>query len=171
MSEGWYELAEHVAETLDIGPGTRVFEVDCGDGAFLVPLHLNGYAVGGIDGDPHAIELAMASMPDGVFQVGMASALDPGVPWDVVICRSFAGSSAVGRAKADAPDQDYMRGVLARMFAKATHAIAVIDVPDERRHWMLHALTEIGANAIQIEDAQGGDHLSQSPRFNAFARV
>ena len=45
-----------------------------------------------------------------------------------------------------------MRGLLARMFAKATHAIAVLDVPDERRQWMLHALAEIGANAIQIED-------------------
>ena len=33
---GLHELAEHVAETLDIGPGTRVFEVDCGDGAFLL---------------------------------------------------------------------------------------------------------------------------------------
>ena len=44
-----HELAEHVAETLDIGPGTRVFEVDCGDGAFLLPLYQNGYVVGGID--------------------------------------------------------------------------------------------------------------------------
>ena len=50
-----------------------------------------------------------------------------------------------------------MRGVLARMFAKATHAIAVLDVPDERRQWMLHALAEIGANAIQIEDANVDD--------------
>ena len=47
-----------------------------------------------------------------------------------------------------------MRGLLARMFAKATHAIAMLDVPDERRQWMLHALAEIGANAIQMEDAQ-----------------
>ena len=47
--------------------------------------------------------------------------------------------------------------VLARMFAKATHAIAVLDVPDERRQWMLHALAEIGANAIQIE-ADADEH-------------
>ena len=152
-------LAEHFAETLDIGPGTRVFEVDCGNGEFLLPLHQNGFIVGGTDLDPEAIKNAIASMADGLFQVAGATALDPAVPWHVVVCRSFAG----------APDQDYMRGVLARMFAKATHAIAILDVPDQRRHWMLHALTEIGANAIQIESASI-DGVGPSDRFNAFAR-
>lgn len=149
-----FVLAEYVAETLDIGPGTRVFEVDCGDGAFLLPLHANGYIVGGIDPSPEAIAQAIAAMPDGIFRVGLASSLDPGVPWDVVICRSFSGSS----------DLDYQRGMLARMFAKATHAIALLDVPDQRRKWMLHALAEIGANAIQMEQAKGAT-------FNVFARV
>jgi trans-aconitate methyltransferase len=156
LGEGWYALAEHVAETLDIGPGTRVFEVDCGDGAFLLPLHENGYIVGGIDADPQAIARATASMPDGLFQTGAASALDPGVPWDVVICRSFGGL----------PDLDHMRGLLARMFAKATHAIAVLNVPDERRGWMLHALAEVGAQAIQFETAPNA-----STAVNVFARV
>jgi trans-aconitate methyltransferase len=156
LNGSWLALAEHVAETLDIGPGTRVFEVDCGDGAFLLPLHVNGYVVGGIDGDPDAIERAIASIPDGVFQTGTASALDPTVPWDVVVCRSFAGTA----------DLDYMRGLLARMFAKATHAIAILDVPDDRRVWMLHALAEIGAHAIQFETAPDG-----SGAVNVFARV
>ena len=147
------QLAEHVAETLDIGPGTRVFEVDCGRGEFLLPFHQNGYIVGGIDGDPAAIEHAIAAIPDAVFQVGMASALDPAVPWDVVIWRALSGS----------PDLDYMRGVLARMFAKATHGIAVLDAPNDRQQWMLHALAEIGAKAIQFEDTRKG--------FNVFARV
>jgi trans-aconitate methyltransferase len=159
LSEGW-DLAEHVAETLDIGPGTRLFEVDCGDGTFLFPFHQNGYIVGGIDGDAEAIKNAMAAMPNAIFQVGMASALDPAVPWDVVICRSFAGLS----------DVDYMRGLLARMFAKATHAIAVLDVPGDRQQWMLHALAEIGAQAVQIENVTNGDMRSQDS-FNAFARV
>ena len=151
------DLAERVAETLDIGPGTRVFEVDCGDGAFLYPLHQNGYVVGGIDRDPAAIERAIGAMPDGIFQVGMASGLDPAVPWDVVICRSFgaaADSSGVALAEAD-----YMRGLVARMFAKATHAIALLNVPEKSQQPLMHALAEVGAKAIQIE----GEHL--------FARV
>lgn len=156
-----FELAEHVAEVLDVGPGTRVFEVDCGSGEFLIPLHQNGYVVGGIDGDAAAIAHASEAMPDGVFQVGGASGLDPAVPWDVVVCRSFAGS----------PDLDYMRGVLARMFAKATHAIAILGVPDDRRRWMLHALAEIGAQAVQMEDASPADIGNPAQSFNAFARV
>ena len=36
---------------LDIGPGTRVFEVDCGNGEFLFPFYSNGYIVGGSDGE------------------------------------------------------------------------------------------------------------------------
>ena len=167
MSEGWVALAEYVAETLDVGPGTRVFEVDCGNGAFLLPFHANGYIVGGLGGDPDAIAQAIAAMPDGIFQVGSATALDPAVPWDVVICRSFGAPrdlSTVALAEVD-----YMRGLLARMFAKATHAIALLDVPDDRRTWMLHALTEIGAAAVQIEEPKFSALPSGS--FNVFARV
>lgn len=130
-----------MAETLDIGPGTRVFEVDCGDGDFLFPLYSNGYVVGGTDGDPAAIEHALEAMPEGLFTVGMASALDPAMPWDVVVCRSLSG----------APDIDYVRGLLARMFAKATHAIALLNVPEKSHQPMMHALAEVGAKAIQIE--------------------
>lgn len=134
-------LAEYVAETLDIGPGTRVFEVDCGNGEFLFPFYSNGYSVGGSDGDPDAIAQALAEMPEGVFTVGMAAALDPATPWDAVVCRSFAG----------APDLDYMRGLVARMFAKAVHAIALVNVPEAHHQALMHALTEVGAKAIQIE--------------------
>lgn len=145
----WLAVAERVAETLDVGPGTSVFQVDCGDGAFLLPLYDNGYIVGGIDGDPAMIEKALAAMPEGQFTVGKASALDPAVPWDVVVRRSLTG----------APDLDYVRGMLARMFAKATHAIALLSVPESRHQWVLHALAEAGARAVQIE----GEHI--------FARV
>ena len=158
-----FELAEHVAETLDVGPGTRVFEVDCGSGDFLYAFFMNGYTVGGSDANPDAISMAMAAMPQGAFQTAPAAMLNPAIAWDVVICRSFGATH----------DTDHLRGLLARMFAKATHAIAILDVPDERREWMLHALAEIGANAIQFETSERGalsDH-SGSKGFNAFARV
>lgn len=157
LSTNNFQLAEHVAETLDIGPGTRVFEVDCGDGEFLVPFHENGYIVGGSDGDADAIARALESMPEGIFQVALASSLDPAVPWHVVICRSFSG----------APDQDYMRGLVARMFAKATHAIALLGVPESRREFIMHALAEVGASAIQFETSAPAD----TETFDVFARV
>ena len=120
-----------------------MFEVDCGHGEFLAPLHSNGYRVGGSDADAAAIDRARVAMPDGVFSVGAAAALDPAMPWDVVICRSLAGS----------PDLDYTRGLVARMFAKATHAIALLNVPETDHRPLLHALAEVGATAIQIDGA------------------
>jgi 2-polyprenyl-3-methyl-5-hydroxy-6-metoxy-1,4-benzoquinol methylase len=137
------DLAEYVAETLDIGPGTSVFEVDCGSGAFLLPLSSNGYNVGGTDADAAAIGRARDAMPEGQFAVAAASALDPSVPWDVVVCRALSG----------APDVDHIRGLVARMFAKATHAIALLDVPEKHQRALLHALAEAGATAIQIDGA------------------
>ena len=78
--------AERVAETLDIGPGTRVFEVDCGDGEFLFPFYSNGYIRRRQRRRSGGDRAALAAMPDGLFTVGMGASLDPAIPWDVVIC-------------------------------------------------------------------------------------
>jgi trans-aconitate methyltransferase len=152
----FFALAEHVAETLDIGPGTRVFEVDCGDGAFLFPLYQNGYVVGGMDADAAAITAAAAAMPDGRFSVGPAAALDPAVAWDVVVCRL---SQPEPRGSLAGDDIDFLRGLVARMVAKATHAVALLEVPEEAQRTLVRALAEAGATAVHLR----GDHL--------FARV
>ena len=143
-----------MAETLDIGPGTRVFEVDCGAGAFLYPFHQNGYVVGGTDADAALIEQALAAMPDGLFTVAPASALDPAVPWDVVVCRWLPAAS----------DADALRGLVARMFAKATHAIALLNVPEKHHQPLLHALAEVGARAIQIDSSSEARPVRRSPQ-------
>lgn len=169
---GWRAFVEHVAESLDVGPGTTVFEVGCGAGAFLFPFDENGYRVGGIDPSPGLIAQAAQAMPGGRFSAGDAAALDPTEPWDVVIaCGAFAGF----------PDLDYARGVLARMAAKATHAIAVLDLSDGEgattaglvldRAWLLRALTEIGASAVQLEDLSIDGRKDTESRFNVFARL
>jgi SAM-dependent methyltransferase len=159
----WRDFVEHVVETLDVGPGTRVWDVGCGAGAFLYPLWENGYVVGGVDPAPELIERARAAMPQGVFVVGAPTALDPADPWDVVVAsRGFGGLA----------DVDAARRVLARMAAKATHAIAVLSVAEEEvgresvvgRNAMLRMLAEIGLTAVQFEEAAGG-------RFHVFARV
>lgn len=147
----YLDLAEHVAETLDIGPGTRVFEVDCGDGAFLYPFHQNGYLVGGIDRDAAMIERARAAMPDGLFTVAAASELDPAVPWDVVLCRLRSAAPGPEASTIPAATADSRRGLVARMCAKATHAVALLNVPEEQHQPLLHALAEVGARAIQID--------------------
>jgi len=171
----WRNFVEYVAETLDVGAGTRVFQVNCGGGSFLCPLWENGYVVGGLDRSPEQIRLAAEAMPEGRFSLGEASALDPAEPWAVVAACGTFGSF---------PDLDYARGVLARMAAKATHAIAVLDVPDiDRtqgaplgglfydRAWMFRMLAEIGATAVQIEEQKIEGYALAPYRFNVFARL
>jgi hypothetical protein len=151
------EHAEYVAETLDIGPGTEVFEVACGAGEFLQPLYDNGYNVGGLDAAANLIAEARAAMPGGRFTTGFLTELDPAQPWHVVVCRAFGSF----------PDVDYARG------AKATHAVALLDVPEARfdRRWMLHAFAEIGVSAVQMEVAKGDGVEMKEARYNVFARL
>jgi trans-aconitate methyltransferase len=159
VGEGWdLEFVEYVAETLDIGPGTEVFEVACGAGGFLIPLHDNGFIVGGLDANPALVAEAQAAMPAGRFITGFLTDLDPAEPWQVVLCRAFGSF----------PDVDYARGVLARMMAKATHAVAILDVPEDRfdRRWILRAFAEVGVSAIQMETVK-----QDEGRYHVFARL
>lgn len=157
------ESAEYVAETLDIGPGTEVFEVSCADGEFLLPLHNNGFIVGGLDFNPALIARARQSMPGGQFVLGSPAELDPTEPWQVVLCRTFASF----------PDADYARGVLARMAAKATHAVGILEIPESRydRRWMLRAFAEIGVSALQMEEMKAEGVEFKEARYNVFARL
>ena len=173
----WRGFVEYVAETMAVGPGTRIFQVNCGAGSFLYPLWENGYLVGGLDRSAESIRLATEAMPEGAFSLGDPSALDPAEPWAVVVAYGAFGAF---------PDLDYARGVLARMAAKATHAIAVLDVPDlDRpgapgpepgtrfydRAWMFRMLAEIGAIAVQIEEQKIEGYALAPCRFNVFARL
>ena len=152
-----------MAETLDIGPGTEVFEVACAAGEFLIPLHDNGFIVGGMDADPPLIAAARLAMPGGRFVAGTPAELDPAQPWQVVLCRAFGTF----------PDVDYARGVLARMAAKATYAVAILEVPEDRydRRWILHAFAEIGVSAVQMEEPKPDVGAGATRRLNVFARL
>lgn len=155
--DSWRQFVERVIETLDVGPGTTsLFDVRCG----------------GIDPSPTLVIQAKAAMPNGRWLVGDPATLDPAEPWDVLVAVS---------AFRFFKDLDQARGVLARMTAKATHAIAVLDVPEiDARHsdqlcfdrgWTLHTLADLDVSAVQIEDQRlDGDERARAS-FNVFARM
>ncbi len=189
----WREFVTRTAATLDLGRGSRVFEVGCGAGAFLYPLHEAGCIVGGLDQSAALVGYAAAAMPEGQWVQGDASALDPAEGWDVVLaCGVFMYFS----------DPGYARGVIARMAAKATRAVAILDVPDVARRdeamafrrgsmgeaeyeakyrgldhlfydrsWMKRVLLEVGATGVRIEDQQVSGYQNARFRFNAFATL
>jgi trans-aconitate methyltransferase len=123
-----------------------------------LPLHANGYVVGGSDASADALALARDAMPEGRFIASDATDVDPAEPWDVVVAsRGLTGCQT----------RDEVRALLARMAAKATHAIALLRVdevhdPALDRANLLRVLVEVGVSAIQFE----GDG-----RINVYARV
>lgn len=176
--EAWRAWVEHVAETLDIGPGTGVYDVTCGAGAFLYPLWENGYRVGGLSDSDAGCAQAQAAMSGGRFATGAPRDLDPAEPWDVVL------ASHTGELAGTADD---VRAALARMAAKATHAIALLEVDEPGdgdgsavrngvredgdagtgpggRARLLRLLAEIGVAAVRFEHGPDG-------RLHVFARV
>lgn len=111
-------------------------------------------------------------MPDGRWVVGEAATLDPAESFTVVMaCGSFQAF----------PDHAYARGVLARMAAKATRAVAILDLLDAGavtdahldfdRLWFLKMLDEVGASAIQIGHAPGDTDPLAEHRYHVFAKL
>jgi hypothetical protein len=97
-------------------------------------------------------------MPDGRFVSGEPGDIDPADPWDVVVA---------SRGLASCQTHDETRALLARMAAKARHAIALLRVdevhgPVMDRNGLLRLLADIGVTAVQFE----GDG-----RLNVYARI
>jgi hypothetical protein len=157
--DSWWGVVEQVAETLDIGSGTRVWDVECGAGSFLFPLHRNGYFVGGACSSAEHLHRARLAMPDGQFLAGTGVSVAPPGRWDVVVAsRGLA-----------ARDLDEVRRLLSHMVRHATHAVAVLDAdettaPHADRAGMMRVLAEAGVSAVQFE-------AGASSRWHLFARI
>lgn len=152
-SAAWYDLVEHVVATLDVGPGTRVWDVTCGAGSFLLPLAQNGYIVGGSDNRQDVLRVARGAMPQGDFVVADPWSFDPADPVDVVVAsRGFCACRT----------SDHARGMVARMLAKATHAVAFLGIDEDHapagvdRVRLFRMLAELGVTGVHFEhDAEG----------------
>ncbi|GEL26092.1 hypothetical protein PSU4_50460 [Pseudonocardia sulfidoxydans NBRC 16205] len=82
--QGWgTPLYSRVLDTLPAG--ATVLDVGCGAGEFARAATDRGHAVRGVDADPSAVAVAARRVPEGVFAVGDAQALEqPDSSYDVV---------------------------------------------------------------------------------------
>ncbi len=191
--EAWREFSQGIADRIDAGAGTSVYEVGCGAGAFLYPWHERGCKVGGLDQSPALIGFAAEAMPEGDWTVADARSVPTDSRSEVVLaCGVFMYF----------PDHAYARDVLAKMVAKATCHLLVLDVPDRARQdaamtfrrgslgeaeyeekyrgldhlffdreWMRQTLASLGASDIEVEDQRVRGYQNAQFRFNVFARV
>lgn len=164
------QYVDGAAEALELLPTHAVYDVGCERGAFLWPLSEMGWRVGGLTQDPRALETLRDVMPNGAWTLGEPGHLDPAEPWDVVVASgSFSGL----------PDAAHARGVLARMAAKATVALAVLNVWDAEApggegelrlapSWFLRQLDEIGVSGFRLVH---GRAPGRPGAFDVFARL
>jgi hypothetical protein len=163
---------DDVCAALEVQAGQRLYDAGGGAGAFLWPPWSAGWQVGGLVAGSAALAAAQELMPSGHWSVGAPGDLDPGDPWDIVVVSGAFGSF---------PGPEYARGVLARMAAKATVAMAVLDVRDGdggvgddrqelafTRGWFLRQLGEIGVTAVQFRASRLPGRLDA---FDVLARV
>jgi SAM-dependent methyltransferase len=96
----WTELAERA----EIGNGSRLLDVGCGEGAFCEFAAARGAAVHGLDGEPERIALAAQRVPQGDFRIGLIEDLPwPDRTFDVVTgLNAFQYALDVERALAEA---------------------------------------------------------------------
>jgi SAM-dependent methyltransferase len=148
----WTAYVRHWADELGIGAGTTVYEVGCGAGAFLYELDQAGSRTGGIDQSAALVEIATGAIPRGDFRVADAAELPTEPQVDVVL-----SSGVFGYFESPA----YTSAVIKAMAAKATQAVAILDLPDAAlQEAALTARAErAGGTEAYAERYEGLDHL------------
>jgi SAM-dependent methyltransferase len=188
---GWRHYVNGVAGRLGIAPPMSVFEVGCGSGAFVYSWYEAGCAIGGLDASQALLAIARKVMPNAQLECDEAIAIDPAVPYDVVV------SSGVFLYF---PSLEYAAEVLARMYQKARRGLAVLDVPDAarksealamrrgyldeaayeakyrgldhlyfERSWFSRELARLGAASVAVVDQDIPGYANGAHRFNVFA--
>lgn len=117
----WCDYVATQADLLGLQAGESVYEVGCGAGAFLLPLHQAGHPVAGSDFSPAMAAVAQQVMPAGDFQTLEAADLPLSPPCDVVLANGVFLYFA---------DLDYAARVLRAMVSKARRAVGIFDVCD-----------------------------------------
>jgi SAM-dependent methyltransferase len=189
--QAWADYVSQMAATIGIVPGSTVFEVGCGAGAFLLDLYERGCEVGGLDGSSSLVRIAAQVMPLGKWIHADAGELDPVPVYDFVVA---SGSFHYF------PSLDYAQSVIARMVRKARRGVMLLDIPDlalrdeavayrarlagpeayarkyvgldhlyYSRDWMRAALRRGGAIRVEIESQRLDGYPNGAFRYNCFA--
>jgi SAM-dependent methyltransferase len=147
----WRELAKRT----EIGNGTRLLDVGCGEGAFCAFAAARGAAVHGLDAEPERIAIATERMPQGDFRIGLMEDL----PWgdrtfDVVTgLNAFQYALDVERALAEA-----------RRVTRAGGRIAICKWGAPQDNEFFAFLGSLGAGGVSLERLPATDPVQDAVR-------
>jgi len=117
----WQKWVLHLAAKHNIERGTSVFEVGCGAGAFLYPLHEQGARVAGSDISKTLIDYAHGVFTSSDFEIAEAKDLPTSPAYDVVLSMGVFLYF---------PNLEYASNVFKRMIEKARYSVSILDIPN-----------------------------------------
>jgi len=149
----WNDYVHRWALRLGIRPGTSIYEIGCGAGAFLAPLQQIGAEVGGCDLSPALINLARRALPRAELDLREASELPKEPCYDIVVANAVFGYF---------PSIKYARQVIELMVSKARLCVAIIDIPDSDLHneELARRAALYGGDAAYESRYEGLQHLA-----------
>ncbi len=126
--DSWKSYVSLIRKEFSARRTDSIFEVGCGCGAILYPLHKFGHKVGGLDYSVTLIRKAQELLPNAYLVACEASELETEDKYDFVIANSMFFYL---------PNFEYALFVLNKMYEKAKKGIAVLDVPDASLEYLL----------------------------------
>ena len=191
--EAWNDHVDRVLDRLGAKTGHTFYEVGCGSGAFLVPIHQRGFTVAGCDYSSTLVALAARTIRGAHVECCQASEIPVLPQYDFVV------SSGVFHYFSD---HDYAAAVITAMAEKARHGVAILDLPDlvhkeanlqlryqvagskeeyekrfsgldhlfYERDWMVQLMKTAGLQSVDVSDQNIAGYPNGLSRFNVFAR-
>lgn len=192
-TSAWNAHVDRVLDRLGASAGQTIYEVGCGAGAFLLPVHERGLTVAGCDYSSTLAAIAAMAVPGGDIECCQASEIPVSPQCDFVV------SSGVFHYF---PDHDYAQRVITAMATKARHGVAILDLPDivhkeanlqlryqaagskeahekhyqgldhlfYERDWVVQAMHTAGLQSVDVSDQNIEGYANAPSRFNVFAR-
>jgi SAM-dependent methyltransferase len=129
--EDWLDYTNEFYSELDIKKEDTIFDVGCGSGAFVYPLYLKKYKVGGLDYSKILINLANTILKNCDFVCDEAVNLDLSNRYDIVISHSVFHYFK---------DLEYAKKVIKNMVIKSNKKIAIFDINDKSKEKQYHKI-------------------------------
>ena len=147
----WLEYTNYHFSKIDIKDNDTIFDVGCGSGAFLFPLYLKNYKIGGMDYSKILIELAKKIMPEYNFECNEAINLDITKKYNIVFSHSVFHYFK---------DLEYAKIVIKKMIKKANKKIVILDINDKTKEQEYHQIRMAEMDKKEYEEKYKGlEHL------------
>jgi len=152
----WCKYTSELYQEMGIKPDNSIYDIGCGSGAFVYPLHLNKHMVGGVDYSMILIKLANKIINNN-FICDDATNIKVNEKYDFIVSHSvFQYFESL----------DYAKKVIFKMYEKANKTIAIFDISDKSKEERYHEIRMSQMNAQEYKDKYKGlEHMFYTKKW------